>query len=445
MGKLFGTDGIRGVAGQYPINTEMAERIGAATAMVFGKLKETTVVVGRDPRISGLELKSSLITGCYNSGLNVLDADILPTPGISYLTSALKASVGIVISASHNPYEDNGFKFFDQNGFKLSEELENQLESAILDSEMPWKPKFVGTVQAIPDGADRYKTFLMNTWPIDLNLKGIHIVVDGSNGATSAIAPLLFEATGARVTPIFCDPNGININDGCGSEHTKALSNKVVALKADIGFAFDGDGDRLVAVDETGGTLSGDQILAVLANDLNQRGKLRPKILVSTVMSNVGLTSALKKMGIDHVKAGVGDRLVMEKMKELGAVLGGEDSGHMIFLNHHSTGDGMLSALRLLETFGRSKSKLSQLGQIIVPMPQSLINVPVQSKPPLSQLASVSAEIQAIENLLGDSGRVLVRYSGTQSICRVMVEGPTSETTNRYCMQLAACIQKEIG
>ena len=444
MGKLFGTDGIRGTAYQYPITLEMAEKVGRAAARVFGGEPNASVVVGRDPRVSGNDLISSVIKGCYESGLHVWDAGMIPTPGVAYLTSAYHAAVGIVISASHNPYEDNGFKFFDKNGYKLSDEVEVQVERAILADDPNEKKGSPGNVQLLKDGGKRYLSFLADTWPKTLDLSGLHIVVDCANGATSNIAPVLFEQLGAKVTALFCAPNGVNINSGCGSEHTKVLLEKVKEIGADIGFAFDGDGDRLVAVDEKGEVLSGDQILAIIADDMVKRGLLQNQTVVSTIMSNVGLTVALKKMGAIHIKAGVGDRLVMEKMKETGAILGGEDSGHMIFLSHHTTGDGMLSALRLLEPLRRSNKPLSQLRNVMEPMPQRLVNVPVKIKPPIQELKNLSQKIAEIESLLGDSGRVLVRYSGTQSMCRVMVESAEEETTRRLCDHIANVVRKEL-
>jgi phosphoglucosamine mutase len=373
---------------------------------------------------------------------------VLPTPGIAVLAAALKANAGIVISASHNPYYDNGIKLFKGNGYKLSDETETEIERLILD-ESPGADKGpldpLGTVHHYHNARNDYISFLKNTLPAGKPFQGLKIVLDCSNGATFRVAPQLFTELGAEVASLAVQPDGININDGCGSEHPEALIQAVVESKAALGLAFDGDGDRLIAVDETGRVLSGDHILAICARDLKQKGRLKNNIVVSTVMSNMGLGAALKQMQINHETAPVGDRYVMEKMMACGAVVGGEDSGHMIFADYHTTGDGMLTALKLVEAMQAAHKPLSEISGIMTVYPQSLINVDVSTKPAIETIPEILEAIRSVESDLGDKGRVLVRYSGTQPLCRVMVEGPDESKTRGYCNQIADIISDSIG
>ncbi|MBW2584797.1 MAG: phosphoglucosamine mutase [Deltaproteobacteria bacterium] len=449
MGKLFGTDGIRGKAGEYPMTGEMAVRVGRAVAMTFKDPgKPSTIIVGRDTRLSGPMLESALVSGICSVGVDAGIAGVIPTPGVAFLASSLKAEAGIVISASHNPYYDNGIKIFNGSGYKLSDQKEAEIEELVLNTPSANRnhpAQKAGRVSIKSEMLKNYISFLINTLPSNLSFKELKIVLDCANGATCRIAPELFFELGAQMEALATEPDGKNINDGCGSEHPEGLIERVLKTKADLGLAFDGDGDRLVAVDEKGGVLSGDQILAICAQDLKQKGQLKNDIVVSTVMSNMGLGVALQNMGIRHESARVGDRYVMEKMVATGAILGGEDSGHMIFADDHTSGDGILTALKLIEAMQSENENLSELKKVMTVYPQVLINVDVQTKPDINTVPAIAGAIKSVESELGDRGRVLVRYSGTQPLCRVMVEGPSATETRRYCQQLSDIIKEIIG
>ena len=449
MATLFGTDGIRGKAGEYPMNEEMAGRVGQAVAETFADRDgSTTIIIGRDTRQSGPMLESALVEGITAVGVDVARVGVIPTPGIAFLAPSLKAAAGIVISASHNPYYDNGIKIFNGRGYKLSDEIEAAMEKLILENSskddhdaVAKKGRVTGASVCVKD----YFSFLTNMLSADVSLNNLKIVLDCANGATSGIAPELFSKLGAGVVALSIEPNGKNINHQCGSEHPEILIERVLSTGADLGLAFDGDGDRLIAVDEKGGILSGDQILAICARDLKHKGRLKNDLVVSTVMSNMGLGVALEELGILHETSAVGDRYVMEKMIASGAVLGGEDSGHMIFGDVHTSGDGMLTALRLIEALQSAEIKLSDLKGIMTVYPQVLMNVEVKSKPALDSMPAIVKAIKSVESELGDRGRVLVRYSGTQPLCRVMVEGPDETKTQQFCTQLSEIIYKNIG
>jgi phosphoglucosamine mutase len=449
MGKLFGTDGIRGVANQYPMTPELAVTIGKAVAAIFkGGHKQSKIVMGKDTRISGDMLEHALVSGICSMGVDAYLTGILPTPGVAFLTSSTGANAGIVISASHNPYYDNGIKIFKNNGYKLSDEEEDEIEQFVFNKSMASSPKSVqhiGRVYNLEDAGCTYGNFLKCTVPENHNFKDLKIVIDCSNGATFEVAPAIFTELGAKVKILYNNPDGKNINDNCGSQHPENLKKSVVKNEADIGFAFDGDGDRLIAVDEKGAVATGDQILAVCAKFMKQKGLLKGNQVVSTIMSNIGLGQALKEMGIKHLTAKVGDRYVMEKMVSSGAILGGEDSGHMIFLNYHTTGDGILAAIRLIEAMKDESKPISELFKIMTVFPQVLMNVDVMHKPDLKSVAGIADAIKSVESVLGKKGRVVVRYSGTQPICRVMVEGPTVNETRKYCKQLADIIKTTLG
>lgn len=450
MARMFGTDGVRGVANVPPMTAEMALEIGRATAHVCKQDhgRRHTIVIGKDTRVSGYMLENALTAGICSMGVDVLLVGPLPTPGIAFLTHNMRADAGIVISASHNPYQDNGIKIFSRDGFKLPDAEEDRIEKLITSGEIKnIRPTAddIGKARRIDDAVGRYIVFCKNTFPDDLRIDGMKIVLDCAHGATYRVAPIIFSELGANVTSLFCEPNGVNINDNCGSQHTQTLSAKVRETGADIGLAFDGDGDRLIAVDEKGEEITGDHIMAICGRMYKERGWLKNDLLVSTVMSNFGFLIALKQLGIKHLAAKVGDRYVLEMMKEKGAVLGGEASGHMIFLNYHTTGDGIISALQLLAAMKLSGKKLSELAKIMSLSPQKIINVDVKTKPPLEDVAELQEAIRSAEKELGDKGRVLIRYSGTQSMCRVMVEGPTEEMTNRLTDQLADVVRKTIG
>ncbi len=451
MGKLFGTDGIRGVANKYPITAEMALKLGQAAVSIFKNRNKNRcrIVIGKDTRLSGDMLECAMSAGICSMGGDVFISGVIPTPGVAFLTSSLNADAGIVISASHNPYYDNGIKFFNNTGFKLSDEMEAAIEKLVLDNsgkafkqENEIQP---GRVHFIEDPVAEYASFLKKTVKGANPFSGMKLVIDCSNGAAGQVAPEVFTGLGADIKTIFAEPDGKNINDNCGSQHTEILRKTVVEEKADLGLAFDGDGDRLIAVDEKGHKLTGDQILAICARDMKQRGLLKNDILVSTVMSNLGLGIALKEMGIKHITSNVGDRYVMEDMIASGAVVGGEDSGHMIFLDYHTTGDGILSSLRLIEACLNADRPLSGLASVMEIFPQVLLGVEVKAKPDIDSIPEITAAIKAVESTLGEHGRVLVRYSGTQPLCRVMVEGPTLKETEKHCRQIVEVVRAKLG
>jgi phosphoglucosamine mutase len=449
MGTLFGTDGIRGVANRYPMDAQMAFSVGQAITYILKKEKHRTrIIIGKDTRISGYMLEGALLAGITSMGGNHYLVGVLPTPGIAFITESMRADAGIVISASHNPYQDNGIKIFGGNGFKLSDEQEGVIEKLVLDGKLADKVPPVdrmGQAHRIDDVLGRYIVFLKNTFPRELSMEGMKIVIDTANGATYRVAPESFTELGADLDVIHNKPYGININDNCGSQHTQDLRKRVVEKGAAIGLAFDGDGDRLIAVDEKGRQITGDQILIICGKVLKEKGHLKNDLLVSTVMSNLGLTVACKKYGFKQHASKVGDRYVLEDMQRLGSILGGEESGHLIFLHHHTTGDGILTAIQLIAAMLESGKPLSELAKLMDIFPQKLINIDVKSKPDISTLPQVVQAIKDVESALGDQGRVLVRYSGTQNMCRVMVEGPSDEITLKYCRQVSDAVKAAIG
>lgn len=449
MGKLFGTDGIRGEANRHPMSAEIAFRVGQAVAHVFRKNgHRARVIIGKDTRISGYMLESSLEAGITSMGGSPYLVGVLPTPGIAFITQSMRADAGVVISASHNPFQDNGLKIFGGNGFKLTDEEEERIEDLILNNKLvEFLPtaKGMGKAFRMADVDGRYIVFLKNTFPRNLSMEGMKIVLDTANGATYKVSPEAFVELGAEVEVIHNNPNGLNINDKCGSQHTEDLRKKVVESGAAVGLAFDGDGDRLIAVDEKGREITGDQVLIICANMLKKDGKLKNDLLVTTVMSNLGLKVACKKYGFKHHASKVGDRYVLEDMLKMGSVIGGEEAGHMIFLDHHTTGDGIIAALQLIAAMVRSGKPLSEMAAMMDIFPQKLINVDVKRKPDITEVPKLMEAIREVEKELGDQGRVLVRYSGTQNMCRVMVEGPTDSVTEEYCSQIAAVVKAEIG
>ena len=450
MGRLFGTDGIRGAANKYPLTAEVIGKIGRAVASIFGGIDgRAKIIIGKDTRESGEMIEDALTSGICSAGGDVSLAGVLPTPAGAHLTSSSDANAGIVISASHNPFYDNGIKIFDANGGKLADQKEDEIEDRALNEDVAIaKDKPVdgpGNVEIFKDAHERYLSFLRGTLRDKTFLNGLKILLDCSNGATYAVAPKLFSDLGAQVEAISVSPNGKNINANCGSEHPEALIDTVLKQKADIGLAFDGDGDRMIAVDEKGQVITGDRILAICARTLKRKGLLRNNVVVSTVMSNLGLRLALKDLGIEHVMTQVGDRYVLQQMNASGAVIGGEDSGHVIFLDQHTTGDGMLSAIRLIQTMHDENMTLSELSQIMAVFPQVLLNIEVTRKPAIESVTPVMDAIRSVEKNLGEKGRVLVRYSGTQSMCRVMVEGPDRVETQQYCQQIADVVKTTLG
>jgi len=450
MGRLFGTDGVRGVANVAPITAEMALEMGRAMAYVCKRYTKSRhrIVIGKDTRVSGYMLESALTAGICSMGVDVLLVGPMPTPGIAFITRSMRADAGLVISASHNPYQDNGIKIFSRHGFKLPDAEEDEIEEMIASGRIrDIRPTAddIGKAKRIDDAIGRYIVFCKNTFPEELSLEGMKIVLDCANGATYKVAPIIFSELGADVTSLHCEPDGLNINHHCGSQHTESLRAKVLEIGADIGLAFDGDGDRLIVVDENGEELTGDHIMVICAKYYRIRGRLKNNLIVSTVMSNFGFGLALKAMGISYLASQVGDRYVLEMMQAKDAVMGGEASGHTIFLDHHTTGDGIVTALQLLAALRAAGESLSVAARLMHLSPQNMINLEVARKPPLEELPELQAAVAEAEAELGDKGRVLIRYSGTQSMCRVMVEGPTEEMTLRLTQALAETVRKCIG
>jgi len=439
--KLFGTDGVRGVANVYPMTAEVALQLGRALAYVikFGTGRHR-IVVGKDTRISGYLLEYATVAGICSMGVDVLLLGPFPTPGIAYITSSMRADAGVVISASHNPYQDNGIKFFSANGFKLPDELEARIEDLMTQPEVegacPTATE-VGQAFRIDDARGRYISFLKSSFPKEMELDGVKIVLDCAHGATYRIAPEIFTELGAEVIPMGVRPNGRNINHKCGATYPETMATLVKRHGADLGIAFDGDGDRVIMVDHRGEIVDGDHILGICALDLLEREKLRRKTVVGTVMSNLGLELALKARGIRLLRTPVGDRYVVEAMLKGGYNLGGEQSGHVVFLNHTTTGDGILTALRLLAVMLRKEKPLAELAAFVQKCPQTLINVMVKERTDLKTLPQARQAIQEAEKRLGAKGRLLVRYSGTEPKLRIMTEGEDEELTHQVAQDLA--------
>ncbi len=447
--KLFGTDGIRGIANTHPMTAEVALNIGRAVAHLFKRNSHRAkIIIGKDTRISGYMLEQAIVSGICSMGGEAYLIGPLPTPGVAFMVQSQRADAGVVISASHNPYQDNGIKIFSSDGFKLPDEKESEIEDIFLNNRLnnhlP-QPKNLGKAYRIDDAEGRYIVFLKNTFPRELSMEGLKIVLDCANGATYKVAPHVFWELGAEVVTIHADPDGLNINHNCGSQYTDNLCEAVVREGAHLGLAFDGDGDRLIAVDENGNMLTGDQIIAICTANLKKEGRLKKNTVVTTVMSNKGLCNTFKEMGVEHTMVNVGDRYVIEEMLKAGAVIGGEDSGHIIFLDHHTSGDGILTGLQLIAVMLKEKKPLSRLAKIVTIYPQFLINIDVKSKPDLATISEVQDAVREAEEKIGGRGRVLVRYSGTQQICRVMLEGPDREQTEMLCKNISRVIKEKIG
>lgn len=448
--KLFGTDGVRGIANIDPMTTEMAMQLGRAAAYVFKKDKDRRhrVVIGKDTRLSGYMIENALVAGICSMGVDVLLVGPLPTPGIAFITTSMRADAGVVISASHNPYQDNGIKFFSADGFKLPDELELEIEDLILNSRLDdLRPVAddVGKAYRIDDAVGRYIVYLKNTFPRDLDLQGLRIVLDCAHGAGYKVAPAVLEELGAEVIAIGVKPNGVNINDSCGSLHPEVMAEKVREYRADLGIALDGDADRVIFVDERGVEVDGDHIMAICGTEMIKQGMLNDKTVVATVMSNMGLDLAMQQAGGKVVRTGVGDRYVVEEMRKGGFNLGGEQSGHMIFLDHITTGDGILSALQVLAIIQRSGKPLSELARVMTSLPQVLVNVRVRKKAELADIASIKQVIDEVEAELAGKGRLLVRYSGTEPLLRVMVEGEDQLRIAELADRLAGTVREQIG
>jgi phosphoglucosamine mutase len=449
MRKLFGTDGVRGKANTAPMTAEMALKLGQAAALVFRKhinKDSITAVIGKDTRKSGYIFEYALTAGLCSMGINVYLVGPMPTPAISHLTKSFAADFGIVISASHNPAGDNGIKFFDREGFKLpddfEEEIERLMESPIDTSHI--NGTHVGKATRIDDAAGRYIEYTKNSIK-NMSLAGIKVVLDCANGAAYKVAPPIFRELGADVIVLNNTPDGLNINEGCGSMHPEVIKEAVRRHKADIGIALDGDADRVIMVDEHGNDVDGDHIIAMCAIDMKRRGKLKNDTVVVTVMANIGFEMAMKKAGINVIKTQVGDRYVIDEMRKGPFMLGGEQSGHIIFFSRSTTGDGTLSALQVLALMKYSGKTLSELAKCMTSYPQVLKNIKVREKKQIESMPSVLKAIADAEKRLGAEGRVLVRYSGTENKCRVMLEGKDQKVIDSMADSIIAVIKKEIG
>ncbi|MCJ7641873.1 MAG: phosphoglucosamine mutase [Desulfobacterales bacterium] len=447
--KLFGTDGIRGVANVDPMTGELALQLGRAIAYLFREVKgKHRIVVGKDTRLSGYMLETAMASGICSMGADVMLVGPLPTPGIAFITTSMRANAGVVISASHNPYYDNGIKIFSRDGFKLPDEMEHRIEQLILSNNLhSLRPTAseVGKAHRIDDAVGRYIVFLKHTFPNDLTLDGLRIVLDCANGAAYRVAPTVLEELGAEVIPIGVEPNGENINAACGSLHPELMSRLVIDKGADIGMALDGDGDRIVFVDRQGKEVDGDHILAICGLQLLSEGRLKKQTLVTTVMSNMGLEKAIQKAGGKVIRTKVGDRYVVEEMVRGDYNLGGEQSGHTIFLDHNTTCDGILTALQVLAIMKRQERSLDDLAKVMEPFPQVLYNVEVKAKRELSEIPEVNQKVKEIEKALGHSGRILIRYSGTEPILRIMVEGEDEARLHKFAQEIVEEVRKHLS
>ncbi len=449
--RLFGTDGVRGVANVHPMTTEVAMRLGQAIAYhVRRGRRRHRIFIGKDTRLSGYMLEQALAAGICSMGVDVLLSGPLPTPGIAFLTHSMRADAGTVISASHNPYQDNGIKFFARDGFKLPDEVELELERYVLgedgslDGARPTKGR-VGKAFRIDDAVGRYVVHLKNRFPDRLTLDGVRIVVDCAHGAAYRVSPAVFEELGAQVVPMGVRPDGRNINRRCGALHPEAMAHRVVQTRAHIGVALDGDADRLVVADETGRVVHGDALLAALARHLVERKALRRRTLVTTVMSSVALDHAMAEVGGKVIRTQVGDRYVVERMRRSRLNFGGEQSGHLVFLDHATTGDGTLAALMVLAMMLEKERPLSELVAGFEPYPQALISVQVASKPPLDTVDSVQRVLREVERRLRGRGRVLVRYSGTEPKARVLVESDDPELARGSAERIAEVLERSLA
>lgn len=447
--RLFGTDGIRGVANVDPMTGEMAMQLGRAIAHLFKEAKgKHRIVVGKDTRLSGYMLETAIASGICSMGADVWLVGPLPTPGISFITTSMRANAGVVISASHNPYYDNGIKIFSHNGLKLPDEMEQRIEELILTNHLhSLRPTAneIGKAHRIEDAIGRYIVFLKNTFPDDLTLDGIRIALDCANGAAYRVAPAVFEELGAEVIPIGVEPNGENINQNCGSLHPEVVSQLVLEKEADIGMALDGDGDRIVFVDRFGKRVDGDQILAICGLNMLSENRLKKGTLVTTVMSNMALDRTIQQAGGRVVRTQVGDRYVVEEMVRGGYNLGGEQSGHTIFFDYNPTCDGTLTALQVLAIMKRKELPLDELAKVMEPLPQVTYNLKVREKKDFSHFPEMEKEIKTIERSLGDSGRILIRYSGTEPLLRIMVEGEDELKLDRFAQDIVDLVRRHIG
>jgi phosphoglucosamine mutase len=469
--RLFGTDGMRGVANQEPMTSEMALKLGRAIAKVLhesqpseqsGRMAPASfarqngasdkhrfkILIGKDTRLSGYMLETALASGIVSMGADVLLVGPMPTPGVAFLTRSMRADAGVVISASHNPYQDNGIKFFSWDGFKLPDEVEARMEEIIFSGELESSrptASAIGKAFRISDAVGRYNVFLKNSFPRNLTLEGLKIVVDCGHGAAYKVVPEVLSELGAQILPIGVQPDGENINRRCGALYPETAREVLLHEGADFAVALDGDADRAVFVDETGEILDGDHILAICALDMQEKGILKGNGVVATVMSNLGLDLAMQKAGLEVVRAQVGDRYVVEKMLQGNFNLGGEQSGHILFLDHNSTGDGAVTCLQMLALMVEKGKRLSELHSVMTRLPQVLVNVGVRERKDLSRMPKVTQKIDEIERALAGRGRVLVRYSGTELLARVMLEGEDQKKIRAMAEDIAEEIRAEVG
>ena len=448
---LFGTDGIRGVANRDPMTAEVALRLGQAVAQRFRHAERPgRIVIGKDTRLSGYMLESAMQAGIVSAGADVMLVGPLPTPGIAFITWSMRADAGVVISASHNPYQDNGIKIFAADGFKLPDEVEADIERRMEaigggDDGARAAPDAIGKAVRIDDAVGRYVQFLKHAFPKEHTLDGIRIVVDCSNGAAYHVAPQVFRELGADVVELNVSPDGRNINLGCGALHPEGMAEKVRSAGAQLGVALDGDADRLILADERGNVVDGDQMMAILGTRMLEQRQLPKQTVVATVMSNLGLERALAAKGGKLWRTAVGDRYVVEAMREGGFTLGGEQSGHIIFLDHATTGDGMVAALRVLEVMLTARRPLSELARVMTRYPQVLLNFEVAHKRPFEQMPAVQRLIAQVERDLGADGRIVVRYSGTESKARVMIEGVDEAGIQAQAAEIAQMLRRELA
>jgi phosphoglucosamine mutase len=449
--RLFGTDGVRGRANEPPMTAETALALGQAVAHVFasgGGGQRREIIIGKDTRLSGYMFEDALAAGICSMGVDVLQVGPMPTPGMAFLTADMRCDAGVMISASHNSYQDNGIKFFSRDGFKLPDEIELRIEQLVHSGELAAHragPDAIGQARRIDDVTGRYVVFLKKSFPRDLSLDGMRIALDCAHGAAYKVGPIVLRELGAEVFALGVDPNGRNINDACGALHPEKAAARLRDAGADVAIALDGDADRCVMVDERGRTVDGDALLALLATDAAERGWLTGGAIVSTVMSNLGLERALARVGLRLVRTAVGDRYVVEAMRAGGYNLGGEQSGHVVMLDHNTTGDGLLTALQVLAILRRTGRPLSELVSGFEAVPQVLVNVSVARKRPVEDLPEFQKELRAVESALGGKGRVLVRYSGTEPKARVMVEGDDEARVRELASDLAAALQRSLG
>jgi len=438
--QYFGTDGVRGLVGKDPMSADFALRLASAAAQVLVPAGGT-VLIGKDTRLSGYMFESALEAGFVAAGADVLLLGPLPTPGIAYLTQEFDATLGVVISASHNPYQDNGIKFFDGDGAKLSDEIEAEIERGLERPAITRESQELGKARRIDSARDRYQEFCVSTFPKDLDLEGMKIVFDGANGAAYKVGPRALNQLNAEIVTIGCSPNGRNINHGCGSTSPALLQQTVPAVQADAGLALDGDGDRIIMVAEDGSTVDGDQLLYILATARKREGLLKGPV-VGTVMSNLGLQRALEAQNIEFRRARVGDRYVLETLRETGGIIGGETSGHMICLDQTTTGDGLITGLQVLAIMRRTGRKLSELAQGMARYPQTMLNVKTDTPIDPDSSSTIQKAVRAVEKELAQSGRVVLRASGTEPVIRVMVEGEDEQQVQQLAQKLASAVSE---